>query len=500
MIKFKLLALAALSISICVACNDLVKSKILGIVSVPSADPPAGYYNDSQLVTLTTTPNDATIYFTLDGSIPSRNSNKYTNPIFVDLGHTLKAYAVKPGWNDSGMVIASYEQKGTVDKPKAIPGSGTFLSGQTLTLSTTTSNAIIYYTIDGSDPLQNGIKYNNPISLTLKTVIKAVAIKEGMNNSVVTTEDYIIKHIYIGGYVNDGADGYLNAARNIACYWKDREIIELTNIERPGSVIAITISNGDVYTAGGAHYWINDEQHDLNAPGFVSGIAVNDNHVYVSGSTGWQACYWNDGQRIELPSTGRLSDASAIKIVNDDIYIVGYDSLDIEDNSYYQACYWVNEKKVTLAFTGPSSSATSIDVNNNDVYIAGRYYNGNDVIACYWKNGVKTDLSVPGTSTSKSTANANAITIEGGHIYIAGTYYYQLNEIPCYWLDGQLINLPYNLAVRINDIAVLNGIPYIVGYQNSVGACYWIDNNSYNALFNARGTYSEAYGIIIADE
>lgn len=58
----------------------------------------------------------------------------------------------------------------------ANPGTGTFVGPQDVTLSTTTADAEIFYTLDGSDPKENGIRYESPIhienSMTLKTVVK----------------------------------------------------------------------------------------------------------------------------------------------------------------------------------------------------------------------------------------------------------------------------------------------------------------------------------------
>ena len=41
----------------------------------------------------------------------------------------------------------------------ANPGSGTFVGSTTVTLSTTTANAEIFYTLDGKDPIEYGAKY-----------------------------------------------------------------------------------------------------------------------------------------------------------------------------------------------------------------------------------------------------------------------------------------------------------------------------------------------------
>ncbi len=52
-------------------------------------------------VTLETKTSGATIYYTTDGSTPTKKSEKYEGPFQVEDGTTIKAYAVKSGWLDS---------------------------------------------------------------------------------------------------------------------------------------------------------------------------------------------------------------------------------------------------------------------------------------------------------------------------------------------------------------------------------------------------------------
>ena len=56
-----------------------------------------------------------------------------------------------------------------------------------ITISHYDENVEIYYTLDGSDPLTDGILYTEPISYNRNLVVKAVAKREGYYNSVVTT-------------------------------------------------------------------------------------------------------------------------------------------------------------------------------------------------------------------------------------------------------------------------------------------------------------------------
>ena len=81
---------------------------VLETVSVPAFSPSGGTYYEAQQVTITTTTANAEIYYTLDGSVPTRASMLYQNPVTVDRTTTLKAIAVSDGMYDSDVATASY--------------------------------------------------------------------------------------------------------------------------------------------------------------------------------------------------------------------------------------------------------------------------------------------------------------------------------------------------------------------------------------------------------
>ena len=64
------------------------------------------------------------------------------------------------------------------------PGSGEVTSGTSVTLSTTTEGASIYYTTDGTTPTSTSTLYNSPIVITASTTLKAVAIMNGVSGLV----------------------------------------------------------------------------------------------------------------------------------------------------------------------------------------------------------------------------------------------------------------------------------------------------------------------------
>lgn len=85
-------------------------------------------------------------------------------------------------------------------------------SGTAITLANPNSDGIIYYTIDGSDPITNGLEYKEPIivnsNMTLKTVIKA----DLKNNSLVSTFNLNVGtkkeyRVYLSPSNQDGNEG-----------------------------------------------------------------------------------------------------------------------------------------------------------------------------------------------------------------------------------------------------------------------------------------------------
>ena len=61
----------------------------------------------TQEVTITSSTEGATIYYTTDGSNPTKSSSKYNGPFTVGNGVIVKAIAVKDGWLDSNIGMAS---------------------------------------------------------------------------------------------------------------------------------------------------------------------------------------------------------------------------------------------------------------------------------------------------------------------------------------------------------------------------------------------------------
>jgi len=106
----------------------------------------------------------------------------------------------------------------------ANPGSGTFVGSTTVTLSTSSANAEILYTLDGKDPIVNGEKYETPIEIKENTTIKAVVKAEDGTTSEVKTFDYTITDslqihdIQGGGHMSTFADKMVEGIEGVVTY------------------------------------------------------------------------------------------------------------------------------------------------------------------------------------------------------------------------------------------------------------------------------------------
>ena len=76
--------------------------------------------------------------------------------------------------------------------PTFSPAAGIFTGSQSVTLTSSTDGATIYYTTDGTDPTEASTQYTGSITVSETTTIKAIAVKEGMDNSTVAEATYTI--------------------------------------------------------------------------------------------------------------------------------------------------------------------------------------------------------------------------------------------------------------------------------------------------------------------
>lgn len=169
-----------------------------------------------------------------------------------------------PGAPQSGEVVISWAQTSS----KAIyvkriqinaenPPQPTCLSptisckSNVVTITTPTAGASIYYTIDGTEPSTSSTLYNAPFTLTESVTVKAIAAKDGHNNSAVSSTNCtysevtpVIGTLVVANSVNDWSG--TNNAHN-----------KTLTIENLGTWTVTTTCDGVVFTD--AYYSTTDD-------------------------------------------------------------------------------------------------------------------------------------------------------------------------------------------------------------------------------------------------
>ncbi len=182
--------------------NELLRScKESSIVnmfqSYLAMEPEFSYVEGSyaEVIPLKLSSNTAgTIYYTMDGSKPTRNSQVYTAPLFLEAGeYTISAFFVNDYGIESEIVSKTYIINLSVpNAPEVDLYSGEYTE-PTMIAVEGIEGCKIYYTTDESEPTQDSVPYTGPIPMPLgRTLFKFVNISEEGVPSEVTTRTYTL--------------------------------------------------------------------------------------------------------------------------------------------------------------------------------------------------------------------------------------------------------------------------------------------------------------------
>ena len=78
-------------------------------------------------------------------------------------------------------------------QPMILPKGGTFKGPVTVTIQELDTNAIVYYTLDGSKPTSVSAVYSGSITVAANEKVRAMAVEQHMLDSGVSTNKYKVK-------------------------------------------------------------------------------------------------------------------------------------------------------------------------------------------------------------------------------------------------------------------------------------------------------------------
>lgn len=348
-----------------------IKITVIPTVASPNISVITGTYINNVLLSITSETTGATIRYTIDGSEPTNNIGEiYSNSITISSSLTLKAIAYKENWNNSSVISVNYIVK--CAQPTFNVQSGIYDTTQDLIISTTTVESLITYTLDGTTPTIDSIKYEQPINIPMNSnlTVKAKTFKSGLEGSELSSSNYITTYNYVPFKITSGifqAQGVAISPVDNNIYVCDKEEANIKVYNTNGDKINQFGVSGTNYGKLGMPYGI---AIDSSGYIFITDLSKNQIHKYSPSYTFMFS--WG-----ELGSgEGQLSQPKDIKIDSTDIIHV----LD-EGNTRIQKFNTDGDFISSWGSTGTNdgqfilnSNIWGIAINSNgDVYVTEAY-------------------------------------------------------------------------------------------------------------------------------
>ena len=371
----------------------------------PTFSVSGGTYYNTQSVELSTTSTGAIIYYTTDGSTPTTDSSVYSTGITIDKTTTLKAIAVK---NDNSSEIAEATYTLKTANPNFSPFEGAYNTPQSVSLSTLTTGATIYYTLDGSDPTPSSNVYSSSLYIIETTTIKAMAVYGEFEQSDIVRAVFVIeKGFYFQkalslddlkqnaqiiivnedasvamGQRNSNGNNFLEKSINITdniatIYFDDIANVTVITLENAGEnyMWYLKTDAGYLYAASSsANYLKVQNKQDNNSIAFIS-FNTNEERVQFKESTNRNKLRYNSGSKLfSCYSSGQQPVEIYYRLLTENVTMktAGYASYVTKNDIDWSKTKTVNEEvhgyKVT-EFSKQTSVFAEFGEGDNEIII-----------------------------------------------------------------------------------------------------------------------------------
>lgn len=187
--------------------------------------------------------------FTMTDETGSITLYQQWTDIEIPVGENLNVVGFVGAYKGTAQILAasitSASGQEIVAAPTFSPNGGAVLAGTEVTIASATEGATIYYTTDGTEPTTASTVYTEAIVVNEAITLKAIAVKEGMDNSAVATAEFTIKEpTVVSG--NTATFNFTDPSTLDPAY-------SLADSEADGSTgnNKIDLENGDLFTANG---------------------------------------------------------------------------------------------------------------------------------------------------------------------------------------------------------------------------------------------------------
>jgi len=160
------------------------------ILPPPTFSVASGTYNSVQTIAISDATPGTKIYYSVNSNIPTTSSTQYSAPLAIGEPLTLNAIAVKSGSTTSSVSSVTYNF--VVATPVISLAAGTYTGTQTVTVTTASPTAGIFYTLTGGPPGASSTPYKGPITISASETLKVIGVKTGFTSSPVVSAAYKI--------------------------------------------------------------------------------------------------------------------------------------------------------------------------------------------------------------------------------------------------------------------------------------------------------------------
>lgn len=203
--------------------------------------------------------------------------------------------------------ITVKEKQNQAAAPIFSVGGGTYEEMQHVEITSATENAIIYYTINGSEPTVDSIEYTKAVTIAESMTLKAIAVKSGMKNSEVTEAEYTIQTS--PNHIHDWEEEW---SKDESGHWHNCVVIDCPITENDKKLGYMGHSESEwITTIRPTETSVGEMKKECTVCGYVlkveeipaTGDFNNHTHIHRYGSTWqsddthhWKLCTAGDGK------------------------------------------------------------------------------------------------------------------------------------------------------------------------------------------------------------
>jgi hypothetical protein len=193
--------------------------------------------------------------------------------------------------------------------PSFSPPGGTYVNGQTVTLSSLSTGATIYYSTNGSTPTTSSTPYTTPITVSASETLEAIAVASGYASSAVATATYAIEptlptptfSLAAGTYTTAQTVTISDAIAGTTIYYTTNGTTPTTastqytgaiTVSASETIEAIAVETGYANSAAASHTYLISAVLPSPAISLASGTYTSPQTVTISDSVSGATIYY----------------------------------------------------------------------------------------------------------------------------------------------------------------------------------------------------------------